>query len=169
MRSETAIVTKRTIKNTLIMMLSAILGSVVGIMKLSILFMVKTEVCLGIAKKRIGSGRVIPAIKMRRVLLKECCGLEEDCEKGKPVYFHTCIRKSLDQDTSRFGNKTEDKFNTGLYVNTHLKENDWGEYPDEEEIKKEEEFGENFLDYDEVLDITQVGQEISIYDRTRML
>lgn len=41
--SQNAIVTWRTVNTTLIVMLSAILGSVSGLMNLSILFLLKTE------------------------------------------------------------------------------------------------------------------------------
>ena len=68
--SETAIVTKRNVKTTVIAMLSAILGSVVGIMNLSVLFMLKTEMISGKVKERLEKQRCFQELKEKSQMLR---------------------------------------------------------------------------------------------------
>ena len=68
--SGTAIVTNRTTKTTIITMLSAILGSVVGIMNLSVLFMLKTEMISGKVKERLEKQRCFQELKEKSQMLR---------------------------------------------------------------------------------------------------
>ena len=67
--SDTGIVTERNTKTSLITLFSAILGAVVGIMNLSILFMVKTEIVIDRVKKNIYmKKKLCELIKNREIL-----------------------------------------------------------------------------------------------------
>lgn len=68
--SETAIVTKRNVKTTVIAMLSAILGSVVGIMNLTILVMLKTELFVGKYEEKVKRIRKLEELIERRDMLQ---------------------------------------------------------------------------------------------------
>ena len=95
--SPTAIVTERTVQTYIISLLSAILGSISGILDISILFLVKLERITGKVKEKLEKRKTIKELMERRNNLR-LCGMNDE-----EIADFTTI-------TCNLANKTNDLF-----------------------------------------------------------
>ena len=103
-RSENTIVTQRSVKTSLMMLISVCLGSVTGILKLSIMVMVTTERASERAKEKLQLARSAEKLKKKGIKIRKVvCQEQIYCTASTDInHTPTYIR-----DLTKLDNETE--------------------------------------------------------------